>query len=653
MNTLMVKESTFTLSDEKMQEWTSKARNFLSRYDYDTDDYALKKVFTEWAEKKGWLVDLFRKSPNYNGNGQIIMTADLSRPVDMDKIREFYDWACVEFSKTLEKYEIRIGMFSANEYEKMMGSIRSRVLNMDKGYLYGGMTQGEWEMELERMRRRWSEVVGYDPYREIRIGDKIICVRYDIYNRIAFFRNILWRALDLGRERDEINVIDEGSAEYINDRCESLKVKTRAIVGQRVNKFMGKFLKELGMNHIVDRKTISWTDTNTGEVHTREKDYGYNYYYAMLGDAINPLKYTRDVVISVNPFDYWTMSFGFKWASCHTIDKSNYRHVGHSNYQGCYSGGTESYMLDPSSVIVYVRPTDDELESIGESEMEMELQSKFKRAVFMLGEDKLVESRVYPDGRDGGDEGIAAELRNIMQKVIADLYETPNMWTLKKGTRECCNVISTASGHTHYKDYESYDDCNVSYLRRINGDLNYNRIVVGAKIICPSCGMKHSSEQHITCNSCFGDGNICDNCGASVSEDEEIYADGRYFCCASCACESGFEYCDDVEEWRRQCDCTYEEYSERWFYRDSDGVWTADGQWFHNEDTAREAGYEYSVVDGEWYCEDDIAYLANGDSFHMPHHEEAVETPDGWYLTEEDAVDNGWIRDENGEFVAA
>lgn len=652
MDTLMVKESSFWLTPERMESLTKLATRLLTEYNYPVTEDALHKIFESWAKAKGWLVDLFRKDARYNGNGQIVIPANLTRPVNREDIRRFYDWADKEFKKIIAKREIRIGLFSLDEYRRYKNRVYNIWDRLGAGDVFKGKTVEEWRMELDRMNKREKDEIGNEWVETIYIDSKEYSVHRKDYDDVIYFERILRRALDFDSEREEVNIFDEDSVKYINSYAEKMGISSRAIVGQRVNKFVGKLLKEFDMNHIVDVQTIGWTDSNTGEYRTRQKDMGYNYWYAVLGDAINPVTYTREIVISVNPIDYWTMSFGYKWASCHTIDKENSRGVGHSDYQGCYSGGTESYMLDDSSIIVYVRPSAEELESIGESELPMEMQSKFKRVVFMIGEDKLVESRVYPDGRDGGDNSIAGQIRNIMQKVIADLYETPNMWTLKKGNYECENVINTVCDAPHYHDYEQYSDCNVSYLRRINGDLNHNMIYVGSKIICPSCGRNHYEQEHITCDYCY-DGIRCARCGGTINRNDDIIeVDDNVYCCYECAENDGYVHTID-NGWQRENYCHYDDYEEEWYYDDCDGVYTYNGYWYHNSETAERAGYRYSDEEDEWYQEDEVYCLENGNTFYKPKHPDAVETPNGWYLSAEDAEEDGWVLDENGNYVAA
>lgn len=655
--TLMVKESDFELSEEKMEAWVSQATDLLRYYDYNTSEYGLKAVFKTWAKAKGWLVDLFRKHEYYNGNGQIVIPANLERPIDDSGIRTFLKWFNEQMNKWLIDRQLYIGLHKGGEYYdaySRIGRIMVCMQDFDeyKKVTYKGRTYQEWEAEQRRMEKALDKMrSSYDGGTDsMYINDTFIFVKYLDLKEYRNIRDVMVQTLK-NISDDNMKAISEERANNINFYLEQTSLKVRPVVGQKITKFVGKLLKELGFNKIVDIQKQEWYAN--GEYHSRDKDMGYNYHFALLGDSINPFTYKREVVISVNPFDYWTMSFGYGWASCHTIDKNNKRGIGSHNYQGCNSGGTESYMLDESSIIVYVRPSEENLASINELDMPLEEQSKMKRVVMYLGEDKLIQSRVYPDGRDGGDNGIAAQLRYIVQKVVAELYDTPNMWTLKKGSSEVCSVVNTI-GDIHYPDYDCCSDVNVSYLRRIDGRLNYNTINVGVEeIICPDCGNTHWERDHITCNDCYVDGQRCKYCGNSFDIECDGYEiEGNYYCCYECAYEDGWRETED-DGWHDVDDCRQDDYSECWYYYTDDGIYI-DDCWYHDEYNAECDGWRYADVDDDWYGEDNVYEDHDGNTFYMPEHEdEAIEIDGEWYLDAEDAERSGYIQNEDGEWVEA
>ena len=246
-----------------------------------------------------------------------------------------------------------------------------------------------------------------------------------------------------------------------------------------------------------------------------DKADGYNREFAKFADSLSPMVITRHTVLSINPLDYLTMSFGNSWSSCHTIDKNNKRGMPNS-YHGCYSSGTISYMLDGSSMVFYT------VESSYDGN-DYWTQPKINRQMFHYGEDKLVQGRLYPQDNDGCDV-IYAPNRNIVQEIIAKIFDFPNLWTLSKGTAEANKYIRSVG--THYRDYRNYGNCTLSVRKDSENKSNFT---VGANPICVKCGRRHSDEENIKCDDCDDDVVCCD-CGDEVDVDDAIEYNGRYYC---------------------------------------------------------------------------------------------------------------------------
>lgn len=211
-----------------------------------------------------------------------------------------------------------------------------------------------------------------------------------------------------------------------------------------------------------------------------DKSPTYNKLFAQYADMVSGLKRKLKFFISVNPIDYLTMSFGVNWASCHTIDKENRRHMGNS-YHGMYCAGTVSYMLDATSIITFVHdhvPTDWE-------------DGKIYRCMFHYGQNILVQGRVYPQGNDGNTD-LYKVFRNYVQNEITPLIGiTDTTWTKKTSGDVAGNVSSCG---LHYKDYVQFSYCNVSYPRE-RSLAKDNVIMIGHTGICPYCGREFSADK--------------------------------------------------------------------------------------------------------------------------------------------------------------
>ena len=326
--------------------------------------------------------------------------------------------------------------------------------------------------------------------------------------------------------------------DYIVERLDNISPDLHAHKGQKMSRVINKLLTYVGFNKLPD----------------------YNREFAKYADALNPLQITRHTVLSVNPLDYLTMSFGNSWASCHTIDKENKRNMPNS-YGGMYSSGTVSYMLDKPSMVFYTVDA-----SYNGNDFWNE--PKINRQMFHWGEEKLVQGRLYPQDNDG-DNSVYTPYREIVQNIMSELFEFPNLWTVAKGTSAAGRYV--CSYGTHYRDYDSYENCTLS---RIKGSENEKYINVGHDPICIKCGNEHDIQENI---SCCARKVTCAECGCEIDEDEARYIDGEYYCddcsfwcdccgeyrvgeatevrggrtvCSSCL-EDHYTFCDDCEEYVR------------------------------------------------------------------------------------------------------
>ena len=281
-----------------------------------------------------------------------------------------------------------------------------------------------------------------------------------------------------------------------------------------------------------------------------DKHEDYNKEFAKFADALSPITITQRVVLSLNPIDYLTMSFGNSWASCHTIDKANKRKMP-NDYHGCYSSGTMSYMLDETSMVLYV--VDKTYNGT-----EYELQPKINRQMFHYGEDKLVQGRLYPQSNDG--DGSAYEpYRQIVQEVMSTIFEFPNLWTLKKGTSAICDCVYSEG--THYRDYSNFRSCSISKAKYKE---NATRFTIGHDPICIECGEEHDVADNINC--CHNEHtHICTRCGCVVRNEGDVrWIGGDPYCedCVTrCDCCNDWFVIDeghDVDGYGRVCDDCYE-----------------------------------------------------------------------------------------------
>jgi hypothetical protein len=297
--------------------------------------------------------------------------------------------------------------------------------------------------------------------------------------------------------------IDELTASYFEREVPELRIKA----GQKTSRVVNKLCTYLGI---------------TG-------DSSYNRRFARYADAINPIIVNHKVVLSINPLDYLTMSFGNSWSSCHTIDKQNKRRMPHG-YSGMYSSGTMSYMLDESSIVLYT--VDEKYQ--GE---EYWNQPKINRQMFHYAHNKLVQARLYPQSNDS-DGSMYTPYRNVVQEIIATVFDFSNLWTNKKGTSAIYPYVHSSG--THYLDYCNFQSCNISFAKDLDTDGEIN---IGHDPICIECGCEHTTENNINC--CHSITYKCNCCGYEMEEGDDslVFIDSEPYC------DECVSYCDECDEY--------------------------------------------------------------------------------------------------------
>ena len=574
----------------------------------------IKTIWEKYKPQNTGLASLLSKHPNWDDKAMaIVLDSSFVRERDQAAVREFYYWCHSQLREWVKEREFKLACCTVHELKtskSKLYSIQTKMLSLmelnhdwDAYYnhvTFNGMTYEEICEEYSRI----NDLVNAAEMRTKYIQDGMY-VSFDVYDK--------WKKayefIDLLYEYTN-HIADEKFAKKVNELAKPFDFEKNgktitfgAVAGQKVSRIVNKFLKNYGFDKIKDEKIESWYD-DSGNRHTRTKDYGWNTQYSKYTDAINPLEIKRKTIISINPIDYLTMSFGNGWASCHTIDKGDTRNA-EGNYSGCYCSGTLSYMLDNCTVIMYTIKD-------GYKGTDYCLQDKVNRCNFHIGEDKFIQGRVYPDGREADCEtSMAGQLRAIMQKVLAECAGENNLWTLKKGTTPCCRVAEEGVNSTNYKDWHHYSDCNLSLLKRTGVKPNTTKIVIGHAPICPCCGKEHYREQWLACDECreeYATYKTCPNCGEEfdINDSDAVFDEDteRWFCCAECAENSDVYYCENVNEWHSEWvftdDYTGEYFHDSW----ADNHIHIEGEFHYlDEENANKDGRVEK--DGEWHRRDD------------------------------------------------
>lgn len=494
--TLMVTDAN-PIPDEELQAMVPSITEFLKEYRYHATETGVFAMLKEWGKNNAWMIELFKNHPKYNGKYQIVFDEDYPRTIDGNVIEHFYNWL-YDSSYKLRKAK-RFGFFTRGEICRTISRIDDIINYIEKliywtdvkesDVLVKGKTLEKWKEERKFFANLLRKIGKSTTYKDTIIDNEVYDREIeDILEKVRNFASIVYY--------NRQTLADEEFATKVNN----LFPKAKAVSGQKVSRIVNRVCNLTGMDKLKD----------------------YNKEFAKYADAINPKLIKRFTVISCHPLDYLTMSFGNSWTSCHSIDKHNVR-GSDSSSNGGYSAGTLSYMLDNSSFVYYTvdRKYDGN---------ELELQDKINRCMFHMGEDKLVQARIYPQSTDY-ESGIYKAIREIAQKVIADCLDVPNLWKNIKGTDECQSVIESKG--KHYRDYNCNSNCNVSYLKRdgFENTKNLNTIIVGHDSICVGCGETYTDTSgRIECYDCWNQLVKCAHCGRKHRTTDMNFIDGKYYC---------------------------------------------------------------------------------------------------------------------------
>lgn len=599
--------------------------NWLSDHDVNYTHLGVKAIYNEWLKNKAPLIEKLRQHPNWDEDNLAIVLkeSEYERAFNKSALYDFKYWVMNEIDEELRKNSVRRTRKELANKKELLEYLRSDLRSSNAKGLNLMTPEGEparyfVEREYEETREKLNNIeINYKLYRDE-------WVKEEIKNK---YRRVI-DALDICSSCSESNMLTEQLAEQINKLIPEIK----AVQGQKLSRVIQKICKTVDIDKIV----------KINDYGTYTRDDGFNRQFAILANEINPVTYKRITVISLNPVDYWSMSHGKNWHSCHYVGDGD---------DGCYSSGTESYMLDGTSIVYYI--IDEKYTGNTYS-----LEDKINRCMFMVQPDgnAILESRVYPDDRDGGDNSLARQFRDVMSRIVSELWEVNNFWEIKKGSE--AGYLTTTYG-THYPDYIKYEDANTMINKSYTGEVN---IVIGHDPICPVCGKEHSYEENVICEDCEHEGEIrCENCGEYEDEEDAIHtSDDRWFCCEDCANGAGYYYCEDTGEyenennmqkidgrWYLTENCYYNNYTGEYCHGEPE-VTTEDDRNYETEDEAIQDGYRECYEDNCWYSEEDMFADSEGD-WHLKENAD-VQTEDGNYFwNEEEAKEAGYEYDEEAE----
>lgn len=208
---------------------------------------------------------------------------------------------------------------------------------------------------------------------------------------------------------------------------------------------------------------------------TTKTVYPYDKMFAQFADLVSDLKRKLYFVISLNPLDYFTMSVGVNWKSCHHIET------------GSWKGGCMSYMLDKTSMITYV---------ISTLEGDIHEAPKYYRQMYHYKNNLFVQNRLYPQGNDGATD-LYEKFRGFVIEEFSPLLDVDEHWCARQGTGGF-----VYSEGVHYRDYGNNIKCGVFYPKSRADDAQNQKMTIGHEGICIKCGRAHSDAYAFSHRNC-------------------------------------------------------------------------------------------------------------------------------------------------------
>lgn len=395
----------------------------LTNYNHNNSEHGVCTILNEYFTKKEHLIKLFAQSPNYKGDMRIITKEEFERENVCSEIRSF-----------VRKFKEQDGITKCIlDYKDKDGKT-----------LYDYIRTNTTRMKLKDVANAKNvlaskEVSAFSKSSGATLESEEIFKAFQTWMR--YFESTYTPTLETDVDLE----------------------KTVLKAGTKTSRAFNKICTKFGVD--------KWSR--------------YNKEFAKYADMVSGKGRELYFIISLNPLDYLTMSFGKSWASCHTIDKGNRRRMS-NGYSGAYCNGTLSYMMDESSIITYV------LTSLSDKLHE---EGKLYRNMFHCKGTKFIQARIYPQGNDGSTD-LYKKFRYIVQR---ELYSLLGLSTNKWKSRSVEGRDHVSDGN-HYKDYVHFYDCKTFYPA---GHDDSETISIGHVGLCPHCGNETRFSDRLSHSSCI------------------------------------------------------------------------------------------------------------------------------------------------------
>lgn len=409
----------------------------LKEYNHACTEVGVCALLDKYFTNKEPLIKLFATSKNYIGDMRIASEKEFDRNINGREVRKFFENASQKFYiSELAKY--------ADEDGK---TILDFLPTGKKMFTIAELPNAEQQKQKTDAMRKFN----YMTHETV----KSMNARNAILHYFSFFSNIGESTL---------------SNNYQPNNYEDAPVLKR---GTKTSRAFNAVCTHYGVDKLhPEEKEVNGV---------KKTVYPYNKLFAEYSDLVSGLTRKMQFVISLNPLDYLTMSFGVNWISCQNIRS------------GGHMGGTLSYMLDKVSIITFcVDKIDGDIHKI----------PKVYRQMYHYEKNLFIQSRLYPQGNDGT-TNLYDKFRGLIIDEFTELLGVEGDWQFHVGPEYCRCHAKSGHGSNHYPDYRYNRSCGIFYPENNGPSIKNHVMTIGHCGICVKCGQAYDEYgrlNHYECN---------------------------------------------------------------------------------------------------------------------------------------------------------
>ena len=428
-NDLSVKWSKYCDTDKLVTD----AMALFKKYRHNYSEKGICILLDTYFTQKEPLIKLLSQSKNYMGDMRIALKKEFDRQISRDEIRQFFYGV-----------DDRLHLSQLLQFADADGKVMLDYLKTDKTSFDIDDLPDKKEQEVKK--KNLSKFNYADMSTTESNAQYIECKNY-----ISYFANVCYSKIH-------------------NDIVYSTSKDAPTFkAGTKTSRAFNKVCQHYGVDKLSPETVIVEKDG----VSIEKTIYPYDKVFAEYADLVSDLARKMYFIISVNPLDYLTMSFGVSWKSCHNING------------GGWQGGCLSYMLDKTSIVTYV------INNMDEPIHEI---PKFYRQMFHYDNYLFIQNRLYPQGNDGATD-LYAKFRGFMTEEFSKLLNIDGEWKSETGSTVCCNHIDSKG--SHYRDYTSRNDCTMFYPASHGVKANH-MITIGHEGRCLRCGKPFTASSYLS-----------------------------------------------------------------------------------------------------------------------------------------------------------